>query len=196
MNENPVLIVSVKDSSGINSSANSIGHRLEAWIDGSTKSIDLTESYKGDIDSYQQGKAEYPLFGLSQGSHSIKVRAWDVHNNSSSAELYFVVASSGSLSIQQLYNFPNPVSTTTSFTFQHNQLSPIDVTIHIYTVAGRRIHTIEQFGVGGRFVKINWNRRDSDGDEIGNGIYFYKVIAKTMDGKFTSEAIGKLAVVR
>ncbi len=196
VNENPLLIVSLKDSSGINSSANSIGHRLEAWIDGSTKSIDLTETYKGDVDSYQQGKAEYPLSGLSQGSHSIKVRAWDVYNNSSASELYFVVASSGGLSIQQLYNFPNPVSTTTSFTFQHNQLSPIDVTIHIYTIAGRRIHTIERFGIADRFVKIDWNRRDSDGDEIGNGIYFYKVIAKTIDGKFTSEAIGKLAVVR
>ncbi|MDP1677327.1 MAG: type IX secretion system sortase PorU [Bacteroidota bacterium] len=196
VNENPTLIVSLKDSSGINSSVNSIGHRLEAWIDGSSKSVDLTDAYKGDVDSYQQGKAEYQLSGISQGSHSIKVRAWDVHNNSSSAELYFVVASSSGLSIQQLYNFPNPVSTTTSFTFQHNQLTPIDVTIHIYTVAGRRIHTIERFGVGERFVKIDWNRRDSDGDEVGNGIYFYKVIAKTVDGQFTSEAIGKLAVVR
>ncbi len=196
VNENPLLIVSLKDSSGINSSANSIGHRLEAWIDGSTKSIDLTEMYKGEVDSYQQGKAEYPLSGLTQGSHSIKVRAWDVYNNSSSSELYFVVASSGGLSIQQLYNFPNPVSTTTSFTFQHNQLLPIDVAIHIYTIAGRQVHTIERFGIVDRFVKIEWNRRDSDGDEIGNGIYFYKVIAKTIDGKFTSEAIGKLAVVR
>jgi hypothetical protein len=196
VNENPLLIISLKDSNGINSSANSIGHRLEAWIDGSTKSIDLTDSYKGDVDSYQQGKAEYQLSGLTQGSHSIKVRAWDVYNNSSTAELYFVVAASDGLSIQQLYNFPNPVSTTTSFTFQHNQLLPIDVTIQIYTVSGRRVHTIERFGIGERFVKIDWNRRDSDGDEIGNGIYFYKVIAKTIDGKFTSEAIGKLAVVR
>jgi hypothetical protein len=196
VNEHPILIVSLKDSSGINSSANSIGHRLEAWIDGSSKSIDLTESYKGDVDSYQQGRAEYQFSELSQGSHSIKVRAWDVYNNSSSAELYFVVASGSGLSIQQLYNFPNPVSTTTAFTFLHNQLSPIDVTIHIYSVTGRRIHTIERFGIGDRFVKIDWNRHDTDGDEIGNGIYFYKVIAKTIDGQFTSEAIGKLAIVR
>lgn len=196
VNENPLLIVKLKDSSGINSSANSIGHRLEAWIDGSAKSIDLTESYKGDIDSYQQGSAEYQLSGLAQGSHSIEVRAWDAHNNSSSTELFFNVASSGGLSILDLYNFPNPVSTVTAFTFHHNQLSPIDVTIHIFTVTGRRVHTIERFGVSDRFVKIDWNRRDSDGDELGNGIYFYKVIAKTIDGQFTSEAIGKMAVVR
>ncbi len=196
VSENPKLFVSLKDSSGINSSTNSIGHRLEAWIDGSTKSIDLTAYYKGTIDSYQEGSAEVQLEGLSQGNHSIKVRAWDVYNNSSSAETFFAVAPSSTLSIQQLYNFPNPVSTSTMFTFQHNQLIPIDVTISIFTVAGRLIRTIEHFSIPDRFVRIGWDRTDRDGDEVGNGIYFYKVIAKTIDGRFTSEAIGKMAVVR
>ncbi len=194
--ENPTLIVTLIDSSGINSSTNSIGHRLEAWIDGNAKSVDLTEFYKGKIDSYQGGSAEYSMSNLSLGNHTIKVRAWDVHNNSSTAESYFMVASGSGLSIQQLYNFPNPVTTATTFTFQHNQLTPVDVTVNIYTVAGRLIRTIERFAVPDRFVKIDWNRTDSDGDEIGNGIYFYKVIAKTIDGKYSSEALGKMAIVR
>jgi flagellar hook assembly protein FlgD len=73
---------------------------------------------------------------------------------------------------------------------------PIDVTINIYTVSGRLIRKIERFALADRFVKIDWNRSDSDGDEIGNGIYFYKVIAKTIDGKYSSEAVGKMAIVR
>ncbi len=164
VNEQPTLIVGLKDSSGINSSTNSIGHRLEAWIDGSSKSIDLTEFYNGKVDSYQDGTAKYQFENLSQGSHSIKVRAWDVNNNSSTEEAFFIVASSGGLSIQQLYNFPNPVSTRTTFTFHHNQLTPIDVKIQVYSVAGRLIHTIESFGITDRFVKIKWNKRDADGD--------------------------------
>ncbi|MHB1049589.1 MAG: type IX secretion system sortase PorU [Bacteroidota bacterium] len=194
--DNPVLYVDLRDSSGINSSGSAIGHRIEAWLNGSAKSIDLTESYKGEIDSYQSGTVQYPMSGLSDGSHTLKVRAWDVYNNSSMEEIFFSVASGEGLSIRQLYNFPNPVSTTTAFTFQHNQLLPIDVTIFIYTVTGRMIHKIEQFGVGDRFVRIPWDRRDSDGDEVGNGIYFYKVTAKTIDGRFTSESIGTMAVVR
>lgn len=193
---NPTLIVELKDSSGINSSGSAIGHRIEAWIDNSSKSIDLTDSYKGKTDSYQAGTVEYQLEGLSTGSHSIKVKAWDAYNNSSITETYFSVASSDGLTIQQLYNFPNPVSTTTAFTFRHNQQMPIDVTINIYTVAGRLIHRIERFAVTDRFVSIPWDRRDSDGDAVGNGVYFYKVIAKTIDGRYTSESIGKLAVVR
>ena len=192
----PVLYVDLRDSSGINSSGSAIGHRIEAWLNSSSKSIDLTESYKGQIDSYQSGTVQYPMSGLADGNHTMKVKAWDVYNNSSMAEVYFSVASGEGLSIRQLYNFPNPVSTTTAFTFQHNQMLPIDVTINIYTVTGRMIHKIERFGVGDRFVRIPWDRRDTDGDEVGNGIYFYKVIAKTIDGRFTSESIGKMAIVR
>ncbi|MFZ4619165.1 MAG: FlgD immunoglobulin-like domain containing protein [Bacteroidota bacterium] len=136
------------------------------------------------------------MSNLTDGNHTLKVRAWDVHNNSTMEESYFTVASSGALSIQQLYNFPNPVTTRTAFTFQHNQLTPIDVKISIYTVSGRLIHTIERFAVQERFVKIDWDRRDSDGDEVGNGLYLYKVTAKTIDGKYSSEALGKLAVIR
>lgn len=68
--------------------------------------------------------------------------------------------------------------------------------LNIYTIAGRLIHTIERSAVQDRFVKIDWDRRDSDGDEVGNGVYLYKVIAKTIDGRFTSEAIGKMAIIR
>ncbi|MFA6541551.1 MAG: type IX secretion system sortase PorU, partial [Bacteroidota bacterium] len=196
VNENPLLIVDLKDSSGINSSGSGIGHRIEGWIDGSSKSIDLTGSYNGKKDTYQEGTVEYQLSNVSVGNHYIKIRGWDVYNNSSTAEAYFTIASSEGLSIQKLYNFPNPVTTTTSFTFQQNQLIPIDVDIDIYTVAGRLIHRIKRYAVSDRFVKIDWDRRDSDGDEVGNGIYFYRVIARTIDGKYSSEATGKLAVVR
>ncbi len=196
VNEKPTLIVEFNDSSGINSAGSGIGHRIEAWIDDGAKSTDLTEFYKGKKDNYQKGTVEYQLSGLAQGNHTLKVKAWDVFNNSSTAETQFVVASGDNLAIENVYTIPNPISTTTVFTFQHNQLQPIDVTIKIYTVAGRMIHSIERFAVTDRFVQVPWNCRDRDGDVVGNGIYFYKVIAKTVDGRFTSEALSKLAVVK
>lgn len=196
INSNPTLIVELNDSSGINSSANSIGHRLEAWIDGSSKAIDLTEFYKGKIDSYQSGGAEYRLSNLSPGGHTIKVRAWDVHNNSASAEAQFFVSAGEGLSIHNVYNFPNPVKRSTTFTFQHNQLAAIDVVIKIYTVAGRLIHSLERSAYNDRFFTMDWNTRDHDGDLVGNGIYIYRVTAKTTDGKYSSEATGTLSVVR
>jgi flagellar hook assembly protein FlgD len=49
---------------------------------------------------------------------------------------------------------------------------------------------------GDLFVRIPWDGRDRDGDEVANGVYLYKVVARTLDGRYTSEALGKLAKVR
>jgi flagellar hook assembly protein FlgD len=45
-------------------------------------------------------------------------------------------------------------------------------------------------------VKINWDGRDEDGDQLGNGTYLYKLIVKTTDGEFTQSVLGKMAVVK
>lgn len=194
--ENPTLIVDLVDSSGINAAGSGIGHRFEGWLDGSTNSIDLGDFYRGTLDSYQQGVIEYPMSGLEQGRHTLKVRAWDAYNNSSTAESDFSVASTGSLTIQNVFNIPNPAAARTNFTFQQNQPVSIDVLIKIYSVAGRLLQTIERFGLSERYVNIPWDCRDRDGDLLGNGVYLYRVMAKTSDGKYSSEATGKLAIAR
>ncbi len=197
VNENPVLYVDLRDSSGINASTSGIGHRLEAWVDDSSKGIDLSDFYTGKKDSYQEGVVQYQLSGLAPGRHTLRIKAWDVYNNSSDASVDFNVAASTTLSIENVYNIPNPVSaSTTTFTFQQNQLTPIDVHIKIYTIAGRLVQSIDRYAIDDRFVEIPWDCRDRDGDMLGNGIYLYKVMASTIDGRLTSEALGKLAIVR
>ena len=194
--DSPELVVELTDSSGINSAGSSIGHRLEAWLDGNSKSTDLTEFYRGAKDNYQAGSVEYQYAALAPGQHTLRLRAWDVFNNSSTEQVNFVVASSTALTLENVYNIPNPVRSTTTFTFQHNQLSGVDVEIKIYTVSGRLIQSISSEGFSNRFVQIPWDCRDRDGAKIGNGTYLYKIIAKTLDGKYASEALGKLSVVR
>jgi len=44
------------------------------------------------------------------------------------------------------------------------------------------------------FNRIVWNGLDRDGDELANGVYFYKVSVKL--GGMTVEAIEKLAKLR
>ena len=57
---------------------------------------------------------------------------------------------------------------------------PEELQIKIYTVAGRLIKAIKLtsaelvFG----FNKIYWDGRDGDGDDIANGVYLYRLIAK------------------
>ncbi|OGU18970.1 MAG: hypothetical protein A2059_00580 [Ignavibacteria bacterium GWA2_55_25] len=192
----PLLIVDLSDESGINTSTAGIGHRLEAALNGSSQVFDLTNSYRGNLDTYQSGQVRRQLSELPEGRHTISVKAWDIHNNSSLAETFFEVRTSSTLSIYNVFNYPNPFNRTTTFTFQRNSPDPVDVEIRIYTVAGRVIQSFEVASVVDRFVQIPWDGRDKEGSEIANGVYFYKVIARSLDRSSTSEVLGRLSVLR
>ncbi len=194
--ESPLLIVELKDESGINSSGAGIGHRIEAWLGDQTESTDLTPFYKSKLDTYQEGVVEYKFGKLPAGSHKLKIRAWDIFNNASSSETIFNVLVGQGLTITDLYNYPNPFADETIFTFYQNQIVPVDVEIKIYSIAGRLLESIKRSGITDNFVRIDWNGRDRDGDRLANGIYLYKVIVKTQDGRFASESIGKLSVLK
>lgn len=192
----PTLYVDMTDSSGINTSIAGIGHRIEAWVNNSSESRDLTEFYTSQLDNYQAGNVQYPLRGLPQGKNHIRVRAWDTYNNSAMAEAFFDVTSTDQLRISDVMNYPNPFASNTSFTFRQNQLTPLNIAVKVYTLAGRLIQSIDSFSPGEPFIQIPWDGRDRDGDVLANGVYLYKIAVKTTDGRFTSEVLGKLAVLK
>jgi hypothetical protein len=191
-----LLIVDLTDPSGINTSTAGIGHSLQATLDNSPQLIDLTNFYRGNLDTYQSGQVRYQFSNLPEGRHTLSVKAWDIYNNSSSAGTFFEVRAASQLAIYDVFNVPNPFGRSTTFTFQRTSVDPIDVEIKIYTVAGRLIQSIETPSIIDRFVEIPWDGRDRDGNELSNGVYLYKVIAKSLDGGSTSEVLGKLAVLR
>jgi flagellar hook assembly protein FlgD len=99
--------------------------------------------------------------------------------------------------IEELYNYPNPFAGETSFTFLLTGVEPPrDLRVKIYTVAGRLIRVLEfpasSMRIG--YNALKWDGRDEDGDELANGVYFYKVIAEFTDNTF--EEIGRMAVMR
>jgi hypothetical protein len=190
-----LLIADLQDESGINTSTVGIGHRLEAVLNKST-AIDLSDFYRGNLDTYKSGQIRYPMSALPEGKYSLKLKAWDIRNNSSEAEILFEVSASTDVELANVFNFPNPFSGSTTFTFQRNSQEPVDVEVKIYTIAGRLIENLQVPSVADRFVQIPWNGRDRDGDPLANGVYFYKVIVKTLDRRSTKEEIGKLTIMR
>jgi hypothetical protein len=198
INPSSMLIVKLYDANGLNTTGTGIGHKLEGILNGDNNNpIDFTNYFTSDINSGgKSGTINYQFNGLNPGNYSLKVAAWDVFNNSSSATTNFDVISSSGLVIDDVYNYPDPFASNTTFTFQQNLAAAINVKIKIYTVAGRLIRVIESNGITGKFIKVDWDGRDQNGDLIANGTYLYKVIVHSVDGQYSQSALGKLAKVR
>jgi hypothetical protein len=192
------LIVDLEDETGLNITGLGIGHKLEAILDNNaSNSIDLSNYFTGDLNSGgKSGKIEYNFLDLEPGEHNITVKAWDVFNNATIENARFSVVNNEGLVIQDVYNFPNPFSSNTVFTFQHNYNNYIDVKIKIYTIAGRLVRVIEKTNLLDKFVKIDWDGRDQDGDLVSNGTYLYKLILNSVTDEKSQSIFGKLAVVR
>jgi hypothetical protein len=135
---------------------------------------------------------------LSDVEHKLEILAKDASGNffdsTSSRTTFFVFNESD---IADVFNYPNPFTNETHFTFSLRGTElPEEVKIKVYTITGRLIRDINLPGadliIG--FNKIYWNGRDQDGDEIANGVYLYKVIAKFTDK--TKAVTQKLARVR
>ncbi len=134
---------------------------------------------------------------LPDGKHSITYLAQDASGNFSDSVahvLEFYVSNKND--IQNVFNYPDPFSQNTSFTFQlTGDKVPDEFTIKIFTVAGRLIKSISvppgELQIG--FNRIFWDGRDQDGDQLANGVYFYKFIIR--NNGVTKTVIQKMAKV-
>ncbi len=135
---------------------------------------------------------------LENGTHTLEILAKDGSNNffdTTSYRISFNV--SNNIDLREVYNYPNPFKDDTYFTFQLTGTDvPDELKIRIFTVAGRMIRELlippSDLQIG--FNKIHWDGRDRDGDEIANGLYFYKVISKS--DQVTKTVVQKLAKIK
>jgi len=195
---NPLLHVKLFDENGINVSGNSIGHDLVAILDGDVANpFILNDFYQTEANDYKNGFVNFPMYNLPDGIHTIRVRAWDVYNNSGEGTVTFEVKNKDNGFISELYNYPNPVTDVTHFVFQHNQKDEkMDVAIQIYTSNGRLVKNIKQSIVPeGNRTEITWDGTGERGEDLTKGVYFYRVYINTEKGK-SATAYQKLVMLR
>ncbi len=184
-NPSPTLLVKLEDDNGINVVGNSIGHDLEGMLNDDTQNTYLlNDFYESELDDYTRGTVRYPLSGLPEGRHNIRVKAWDVANNSSEGYTEFVVAASEEVALERVLNYPNPFTGRTCFQFDHNLPNQeLEALVQIYTVSGRLVKTIQAsiFSDGAlrRDDCIEWDGRDDFGGRLARGVYLYRVKVRT-----------------
>jgi hypothetical protein len=197
--QNPQLYAVIRDTSGINTVGNGIGHDLTAILDeNSQESKILNEYYVSDVNTFKSGVVAYPYYNLSDGLHTIRFKAWDVYNNSSEETIEFVVASSADFALQNLQNFPNPFKDRTTFSFEYNQTSSaLDAEILIYSLDGNLVKTIKEqiYTNGYRSQHIEWDGTTDNGWKISSGIYCYVLNLKLPDGSSVHQS-AKMVVLR
>ena len=187
VNETPLLICKLSDSSGINIVGSGIGHDITAVLDGDSKKVyTLNAFFESGLDSYQQGMLRFQLPALEEGNHTLLVKAWDAANNSGEAVIDFRVLKKENLSLTHVLNYPNPFTTHTTFWFEHNRPNEdLRVSIRIFTISGKLVKTLRQTinTPGNRSSDIEWNGTDDYGDKLARGVYLYQLRVESADGK-------------
>ncbi|MBK7957103.1 MAG: type IX secretion system sortase PorU [Bacteroidetes bacterium] len=199
-NENPAIFAMLSDENGINTVGNGVGHDITAIIDEKTQNaISLNNFYESALDDYTKGNVRYNLSKLSEGKHTLKLKAWDVHNNPGEGYTEFIVAKNASIAIKHLLNYPNPFTTNTCFQFEHNKAGELlDITIQIYTISGKIVKNLYQ-KIQATSYRMNreicWDGLDEYGDAIGRGVYIYKVFLRDEQGNSIAD-VQKLVLLR
>jgi hypothetical protein len=191
----PQFLVQLTELTGIRSGQ----ERVNLYVDNQQVTSDAgSATGKAELAAAEADGFVYSPH-LSDGPHEIVIRLYRLNSVSGADSLEHRVAVNvvSDYRILRVYNYPNPFSSSTEFTFVLTGLRPPEeLTIRIFTIAGRRIQEIHvpQSDLNIGFNRIPWDGRDSDGDELANGYYLYQIQIKG-EGK-TETSVEKMAKVR
>lgn len=196
-NENPLLIAYIRDKNGINTSGAGIGHDITATLTGATnKTYTLNQFYDAPISMDEFGILSYKFYNLNEGEHQLTFRVWDIYNNSAAVTINFNVVKGNVIDIENIVNYPNPMTDYTNFTFEHNQKdNEIDVQVRVYDMMGQLVKTIEKhcYGTTARIDPIYWDGTSDRGGKLPSGMYVYYVTI-TNSQKEQSSGFSKLVI--
>jgi hypothetical protein len=196
--ENPLFIAKLTDESGINTLGNGIGHDIVATLDSNASSaIVLNNSYESDIDSYRSGTINYRYTGLSEGRHSIHLKAWDVFNNSSEATIEFEVVDM-KLSIKKITTYPNPFTSEVYAQVETNAYNTsLLLTMEVFDLNGALVRrddsqliVTDVFNAG----TYTWDGKNNSGATVKPGIYLLSF--RLSDGNTETAKASRLVKVR
>lgn len=179
------------DEYGINTVGSGIGHDLLLTIDSDPQqTYVLNDYFENNEGGYQGGDVSYPMLEQAEGMHTLRFRAWDLLNNSSSAMLSYEVVQSLEPQLYRVYTYPNPVAQGEVFTMCVDHDRPDDVAkteVLFYNTSGQLIHQYSQRG----YEPISLSPQSIG---LACGIYIYKVIVTESTGETSASMGGKMIV--
>ncbi|MFN0035268.1 MAG: C25 family cysteine peptidase [Saprospiraceae bacterium] len=219
----PVIILTLKDENRYLAMTDSSTFALTLVLpDGSQQTLAPNDPallfFPADASNLQKknlARLEWRPAFVQDGEYRLLVNGRDASGNESAAldwSVTFKIITKSSLS--NVLNYPNPFSTSTCFVYTlTGSEPPTHFKIQIMTVSGRVVREIteQEFGPlkpGTHRSDFCWNGRDEYGDQLANGVYLYRIVAKKVDGSdfdlfengaadgFFKHGFGKMVLMR
>jgi len=191
VNRTPYFVAQLNDEDGINATGNGIGHDLQLTIDGDmTKTYSLNDYFQYDFGSFTSGTIGYSIPELSYGEHKLLFRAWDILNNSSTAELTFNVVKGLEPHLVDVECTANPATTSTSFRIIHDRVgSEMDVVLDVFDMSGRQLWSYAESDVtSDNTYTIDWDLTVDGGRRLQTGVYLYRLRISSEGSTYASKA--------
>lgn len=192
------LVATLEDENGINISGYGIGNSIMATLDDDASSFVLNDYYESDTDTYKKGSIRFPLLGLTPGPHTLTLYAWDVHNNPAQASVSFIVTDGEDLVIESFGNYPNPFTESTTLFFTHNRSGDdLEAQLFIFSPKGELIQSAE-VSVPESDYHINLTELHAwgeSGKKLPPGLYFARVVVRSLSNGSKNEKVTKLIVL-
>ena len=198
VNNTPYFVAQISDEDGINTTGTGIGHDLELIIDGDmSKTYVLNDYFVYDFGTFTSGETHYSIPALLPGPHTLKFRAWDVKNNSTTASLSFNVVEGLQPNFFSVGLTKNPASQSTTFIINHDRAGGnLDVEIDIFDLSGRMLWNYRESGVSaGNTYTVDWDLCVDGGRRLQTGVYLYRVRISS-DGSSQASQAKKLIVMQ
>ncbi|MEM0940612.1 MAG: C25 family cysteine peptidase [Bacteroidota bacterium] len=217
---NPVISVRMRDDSPFLFKEDTVGFNLSLKLPGETSQFQRINFSDSRLEYFpasesQDFEIEFRPGPLEDGMHGLRILAEDESSNAIKEiddpyEINFEVINESA--VTHFYPYPNPFSTSCRFVFTLTGSEiPDQLKIQIMTVSGRVVREITQYEIGpirigNNITSYAWDGRDEYGDQLANGVYFYKVFLKsnqedlshrtTSADKAFKNGFGKLYILR
>ncbi|MEO9869303.1 putative type IX secretion system sortase PorU2 [Ekhidna sp.] len=215
---NPAIVIKMRDDNPFVSKTDTAGINISLRLPGDESEfqrINFSDPRLNYVPSTadQDFEITYQPGPLDDGLHTIRVRAEDEAGNEAGEEPYeinFEVINEST--VTHFYPYPNPFSTRCRFVFTLTGSEiPDEIKIQILTVSGRVVREITQdeigpIRIGNNITSYAWDGRDEFGDQLANGVYFYKVFINSNGNRIERRAtsadkafkngFGKLYILR
>jgi len=188
----PRFFADLSDEHGINTAGAGIGHDLMLVVDNDPKqTYTLNEYFTAAEDSYQSGQVNYLMPQMANGAHSLRFRAWDLMNNSTTQTLNFIVEAGLDPSIYSVTTYPNPVRQAgiLNIAVSYDQPDELIYTdVYISNINGQLLYS--QSETNPDQISINMAELN-----LQPGVYMYTIRIKTETSKYSASS-GKIIVTR